>query len=106
MEAGRPDGLELCLIAGGGAHAGLRSHKGGPNPNGANSTGSGVWGGKLRRTTIASVHVRNQRGAEGIQVGDHLRVFTHLVQLGNGKIRLAQARGRGTSSGLQFKHWC
>ncbi len=45
-------------------------------------------------TAVAGVHVRNERRTLRVQVGDHLGMFSHVVQLCNAQICHAQA-GRG-----------
>lgn len=56
---------------------------------------------KARRlTTIASIHICDQRGAKWIEVGDHLSIFAHLVQLRDSQVWLAKAGSRGSCAGL------
>lgn len=50
-------------------------------------------------TAIASVHVCDKGRAKGVQVGNHVCVVSHIGQLGNSKVRLAEARsGRASTS--------
>lgn len=53
-------------------------------------------------TTVASVHISNERRAEGVKVGNHLGVLTHLVELGNSQIGLAKTGSSGAGTSLRM----
>lgn len=44
-------------------------------------------------TTVTRIHVRDQRRAKWIKVGDHLGIIAHVMQLSNRQIRLAETGG-------------
>lgn len=54
------------------------------------------------RTAVAGIHVGNERGAKGVKVGNHLCVFSHLVELGNGQIGLAKTGSSGAGTSLRL----
>ena len=45
-----------------------------------------------RHTAVACIHVRDQRCAVRVKVGDHVRMSTHVTELCEAKVRLAKAR--------------
>ena len=53
-----------------------------------------------RLTTIACIHVRNERCAIRIKIGDHVGMCAHVTELGEAQVGLAEAGGRCTSTCL------
>lgn len=43
-----------------------------------------------RLTTIASVHICDQRGPKWIEIGNHFSILAHLVQLRDSQVRLTK----------------
>lgn len=51
-------------------------------------------------TSVSRVHVSDQGRAVRVQIGNHLRVGPHVVQLGKAQIRHAESRGGRARAGL------
>jgi len=50
-------------------------------------------------TSVAGVHV-GYDGDVGVQVGDHLGVLAHIVELGYAEVCMAESRGGGSCARL------
>lgn len=53
-------------------------------------------------TSVACVHVGDQRRPVRVEVGNHLGVGTHVVEMGDAEVGLAEAGCCGAGAGLRM----